>query len=405
MKRLDSYAIPLVAMVMAMTAATADLSSEIYMPALPQVYKFYHTNNLYVQLTVTLNLLAIALAGPVYGTLSDSFGRRKLLLGGMSLFTLASFACFFPHHLYVFIALRILQGIGAAVALITSIAVIDDLYQGREAARIMSFTGMFYALGSSLGPIIGSNVATFWGWHYNFGVLTLFGLIVVISIYVKVPESLPPEKRQVFAPRTVIKDYLHLLAHKKFLIFMLIHSLTLGGFWGLWACEPDIFVTYLGVPQQHYGYLITMGVITFILGSLYNQRMLKKWSIHKLLGLGIAFYILGGLNLLLTTQFFPTSAIIQRCAILFASFGLSLIATNSLTLALESLRSSTGAASALSSSVEMIVGAITSYLATAFATGTMIPIAIILLIIGWASFFLLRVESHKKTHPTDLPAH
>ena len=164
--------------ILIMASGTSILSTDLYAPSLPHLQDVYGTDAGLVQLTMTLNLVAYAVAQLFYGPLSDRIGRRPVLLAGMIGFALASILCSVAGSIDTLIVARIFQGLTACAEAVVGYAVIRELYDEAGAVRVFAAYGMAIALAPAVGPIIGGHMHVWFGWRSNFVLLT--GIIVVV---------------------------------------------------------------------------------------------------------------------------------------------------------------------------------------------------------------------------------
>ena len=253
--------------VLIMASAASILSTDLYAPSLPHLAGYFATSAEMVQLTLSLNVAAFALAQLVHGPLSDRVGRRRVILLGMTGFVLFSLACALAQSIEQLIAARILQGVAAATEAVVIYAVIRDLYDQAGSVRMLAIYGMTIAVAPALGPVIGGYVHVLWGWQANFYLLAVFALGVTVLIWRFLPETTTPDPRAL-EPRRLIGGYAALLARRQFLVYALICGAVLGVIYAFITAGPFVLIDRLGVKTQHYGYYQAVIVLAFFFGSL-----------------------------------------------------------------------------------------------------------------------------------------
>jgi DHA1 family bicyclomycin/chloramphenicol resistance-like MFS transporter len=212
-----------------LASAVSILATDLYTPSMPHLQDVFDTDAGWVQLTITLNLAAYALAQLIYGPLSDRIGRRPVLLGGMVGFAAASIGCALAGSIETFILARVLQGLTACAEAVVAYAVIRELYDQAGAVRVYAAYGMAVALAPAVGPVIGGYMHVWLGWRSNFILLTGLIILVTLLIWRYLPETLQKPDRGALLPRRLLRGYATLLGDSPFMTYTLIMALVLGG--------------------------------------------------------------------------------------------------------------------------------------------------------------------------------
>ena len=238
-----------------LSLVVTEMATEIYTPALPILKDFFRTTEEAIQWTLSYNLLGIALSSCFYGPLSDSYGRKKIMLVGMIIFLISTGLCACASDIWTLIFLRFLQGIGAGAAWVIALAMVTDLYETEESLTILSILGISISVSPAIAPIIGGVISVFWGWQMNFVVIGLAALILLICLFIYLPETLPLSKRQPFSWNK-LKENVSLLFHNKiFLGYTLISGGMFAALWAFIARSPFV-LNFLGVSQFYFGFYI-----------------------------------------------------------------------------------------------------------------------------------------------------
>ena len=368
--------------------ATAEMATAIYTPSLPIIAEHFQVSEAIVQWTVSINLFGLALSGLIYGPWSDCYGRRLVLRVGMGLFLFGSLFSLTATFIEILLAARFIQGLGAGVAVVVAFAVVRDLFDERKSAQVLSYMGMAIALSPGVAPIVGSYLTHSHGWKMCFGVVSIAAAIIMLLLFFWMPETLPEKKRSHFSLKSIGRGYAKAFQNKRFLALALIPSLMIGGIWAWMAALPLLFITYLHVPIQCYGYYGFSGVAFYVIGTFVNSKLVDRFSLHTLLlsGLSLCFAsasALVGVGLLGVKD----PLLLQVLDFPFA-FGLAFILPNGTALAFSQVREGVGASSALLGSLEMALGALGVFLVGKFFEGTIISIAAIMLMGTLLSFCL-----------------
>jgi MFS transporter, DHA1 family, multidrug resistance protein len=368
--------------------AIAQMATAIYTPSLALVAQHFSVSEAVAQLTVGINLFGLALSGPLYGPLSDCYGRRTLLLIGMGLFLLGSFLILFAHSIEFLLLFRFLQGIGAGVAVVVGFAVINDLFNEKQSAQVLSYMGMAIALSPGLAPILGGYLAHHYGWHLCFVVVNGSAALLVLLLWLSMPETLAEERQITFSLKALGKAYLHAIQNTQFVLSALIPSSMIGGIWAVMSGFPVLFVSYLDVPVYQYGYYGLSGVMFYVIGTLTNSRLVHRYALKSLVLAGLSFCLISTVSLLAACMVGIKDPLTFQALIYPYTFGLALIIPNATALAFSKVRDGVGTSSSLLGSLQMTLGAVGVFLVGQFFDGSIVPIAAIMLGAGLLSLGL-----------------
>lgn len=367
--------------------ATTEMATDIYVPSLPQISVFFGVSEAMVQLTISLNLVGIALSGLIYGPLSDVYGRRPVILGGLALFGVASFLCCFTQSIYTLILVRFLQGTGAGVSLVVGLASICDAYSSAQCAKILSRLGMVVALSPGLAPIIGGLIAASYGWQMVFWVVTATAILMLGVFILTFPETrvyTDPGANQL-SFKNMGNAYQRLLTNPRFLGYTFIQVITIFWLWGDMANLPFLYIDGMKLPMEHYGYFMAFSVVIFMVGSSINQRYVLKKGANFLLRFGLVLPVISGIALLMAYGMIDLNPVLIQSLKIPSSLGLAFIFGNATTLALEAAGTDRGAGSGLIGALQMLCGAGGIALEGYWYDATIFPLAVIATICSGAA--------------------
>ena len=361
-----------------------EMSTDIYISSLPEMGHFFHVPDATVQTTVGVYLLGFALLGLIAGPLSDSIGRRPVILGSMSIFALGSISCWIAPTMVSLIIARFAQGIGAGMAMVVSTAILKDIYDEKNFSRILSTMGMVIALSPMVAPIMGGKIADIWGWKSCFFTIALVASVIWIAIAVCLRESLSPEYRAThrshFSGRLLLDTYGQLLKRREIVTFSLISGLTYGGLWA-WIVEaPFYMINVLGIKSVDYGYYAAVGPGAYIFGTFLNRRCVGFYGIERMLASGLCLMILGAGLSLVATIYWPFSLVTLYIPFSIYAIGLAPVFANAVTKAVSVIPSERGGASALLNTLEMGISALCAVLVGFLSNGTLVPCTAMMLV-------------------------
>lgn len=309
--------------VLMLATSASILATDLHIPSLPDLVSYFETTPETVQLTMSFNLAAYAVAHLIYGPLADRFGRRPVLLFGMLGFAMASLGCAFAWSIQALVAGRILQGIMAAAQSVTVVTIIRDKYPGSAGVRILGVYGMVLAVTPAIGPVIGGYIHVWVGWQANFVLLSCFICIALLLAWRIVPET-ASELSTSLRFRTILGGYLVLMCHRQFRAYAMCSGFICAGLFGFVTAGPFALMDVLDVKTEHYGWYQAIVVFAFFLGSLFATRYVRSIGVEKLLQLGLVTSACGGALLVaLTTMDLVSPLSIVLCVSVFY-FGMAL---------------------------------------------------------------------------------
>lgn len=357
---------------MILSVAIVDMATDLYSVALPNIANYFKVEGSVVQLTISLNLVGFAVSGLIYGPLSDCYGRRPMMLIGMTIFTLASVMCYIADSIMLLILIRFIQGAGAGVAGVVGYAAIRDMYSGSEYSRVISKLNMVVAFSPGIAPVVGSYIISHgYSWKFLFFIMSLVAIAMLIFIYFKLQETLTVNKNEISITTNIFKQYISIFRNYRFLGFSAIHGLTFMWLWAYIANYPFIFES-MGIEVQYFGYLISIIGIFYIIGTLINRRYVPKVGVSKMLIIGLVLPIISDSLLVYFYFVDKLNILILQVAWIPANIGLALVISNNVTSALETIKS-IGLGSAILSFCNMMFGAIGIYIVGKFFRYGILP--------------------------------
>lgn len=303
--------------VLTAVVATGALSIDMFLPSLPTMARDFQASPAVAQLTVTLFVAALAVAQLVLGPLSDRFGRRPVLLGGMALYTLAGWACWLAPTMPVLIAARVLQALGAGSGAVLGRAIVRDLYGPRRSARVLAYMGTAMALTPILAPTLGGWLHGALGWHAVFLVLAGFGALFFVLTFALVPESLPARDPLALHPGRLAANVGTLLRDPAYMGYVAVIALTFSGQFAFISSSAYVLITVVGVSPQVYGAgfgIVALGLMT---GSFIAARVIRRLGINGVILAGTS--LCAGMGMLLAA--FAFARVHSAWAVILPMYG------------------------------------------------------------------------------------
>jgi DHA1 family bicyclomycin/chloramphenicol resistance-like MFS transporter len=271
------------------------LAIDSYLPSIPAIGREFAVSAIAVQQTLSLFLFAFAFMMLFYGTLSDSFGRRPVLLIALTVYTLASLGAAYSPNFGWLLACRVLQGLSAGAGSVIGAAVVQDRFAGAQAQRMMSHIMMVFGLAPAIAPVIGGYLHVTFGWRSTFYFLCAFGLTMFTLCFKMLPESLPREKRQPFHPVVISKNYLMVLQRRRFVFMALTLGVAFGGVAIYIGSAAHFVMDILHKPETAFAWMFIPLIGGMVAGSALAGKRAARSTLAATIGLGFAIMFAGAL--------------------------------------------------------------------------------------------------------------
>ena len=263
-------------------------SIDTIFPAFPQMAAQFGADKLAMQQTISVYLAAYALMSIVHGPLSDAIGRRRVILGGLSVFIVASVGCALAPDLPTLLAFRALQGLSAGVGLIVGRAVIRDVLHGSDAQRLMSHVSMIFGIAPAIAPIIGGWMLGAGRWPLIFWFLAAFSVLLLASTALWLPETHPPASRMPLRAGRLARDYLAIALNPRFQRLAAAGAFGFAGLFLYIASAPAFVMDLLGLGEQQFAWLFIPTIGGMTTGAFLSGRMAGRTPPVRQVGIGFA---------------------------------------------------------------------------------------------------------------------
>jgi DHA1 family bicyclomycin/chloramphenicol resistance-like MFS transporter len=263
-------------------------SIDTIFPAFPQIGAQLGADKLAMQQTISVYLLAYAAMSVVHGPLSDALGRRRVILAGLAVFTLASAGCALATSLPQLLAFRALQGLSAGVGLIVGRAVIRDVLHGHDAQRLMSQVSMIFGIAPAVAPVLGGWLLGWHRWPSIFWFLAAFALALIAMVWRALPETHPPAARLPLHPATLLRGYWGIARNPRFLRLSMAAALNFGALFLYIASAPAFVLDLLHLGERQFGWFFIPMISGMMLGAFVSGRAAGRIDGAKLANIGFA---------------------------------------------------------------------------------------------------------------------
>ncbi|MEE4658997.1 MAG: multidrug effflux MFS transporter [Halieaceae bacterium] len=373
-------------LILAAMVSLGPLAIDMYLPAMPGLVDALSTSTREVQLTISSFLLGFSLFHLFCGPLADRYGRRPVILGGLTVFVLASVACATATSIEALIGYRFLQGIGACVGPTLGRTVARDRYGPTGAARALSYIAMIMALAPAVAPTLGGLMLTVLPWPSVFLALAVYAGVVTVVVALRLTESLP--ERQALHPLHVLGNYRLLLRDSRYRRTAAASALLYAGMVAFLSGSSFVFIEMMGVPLEYFGALFITTVAGYVSGSAASARLTRKYSSETIMLLGARLAVVAATAMVASPMlwFHPASIVLPMA--LFA-MALGLVLPHAMATALREFPQMAGTASALFGFIQMGLSAFTGVLVGTWLHSTPLPMTLTILGCALVSWWLI----------------
>jgi MFS transporter, DHA1 family, multidrug resistance protein len=283
-------------LLLSLLTALGPLSMDMYLPSLPDIGRTLAAPTLQVQLTISSYLFGFAAGQIVYGPLSDRLGRRPVLLTALVLYALATIGCAAAQSIGGLIALRFVQAVGGAGAIVLARAVVRDIYSGVRAGRELSLMGAITGVAPIVAPVIGGALQIWFGWRATFVLLLLFAGLIGSAAARLLPETLREPIKTPFSLVTMAILYRSVMVHRGFLANLAILTMSFVGLFAWISGAPVVMQSAIyGLSPFVFGMTFAIGSGGYVLGTFIAARIVMRFGLDRMIGLGTAAMACGGL--------------------------------------------------------------------------------------------------------------
>jgi MFS transporter, DHA1 family, multidrug resistance protein len=347
----------------------------MYLPAFSGIAKGLNTSVDQVMLSLSSFFVGISAGQLLYGPLLERFGRKNPLYFGLSLYLVASVGCAMANSVEVLIAGRFFQALGGCVGMVAARAMVRDLFEVKENAKVFSSLMLVVAVSPIIAPTAGGLITSVFGWRYVFVALVAVAIGVLVGIYWLLPESKKPDPSFSLKPRPILRSFASVFRYSQFTTFAFTGAVAAAGLYAYISGAPHVYMEVFQLTEGQFSWVFAVIASGLIGSTQLNNLMLRKYSSEKIIGVGLSFQATAGvglvaLSLLGLSNFYSVTALVF---IFLCCQGF--IFPNSSALSMAPFHTNAGNASALMGAIQMAIGAGASVLVSVFNDPTPLPMA------------------------------
>ena len=295
------------ALLLAALAMLGPFAIDTYIPAFTGMGRDLGASTLQMQQTLSLYLAAFAFMFLFHGALSDSFGRKPVIVVGLVGFLIGSIGCALSPNIGTLLIFRVVQGLSVGAGMVVGRAMIRDLFNDTDAQKLMSMVTLWFGIAPAIAPIIGGYLYIWFGWHAIFWFLAIITALLIIVIVFSIHETLPDDKRHAFRPSPLFAGYREVGANVPFLLLSLAVGFNFNAFFLYFMSAPVYVPESLKLGPQQFAWLFIPGITGIMAGAFISGRVAGKLSLAKTVSYSYRFMVVAAsVNLVYAFTFEPS---------------------------------------------------------------------------------------------------
>ena len=378
-------------LILGLLSAIGPFSIDMYLPGFPAIAEHLHTTVAHVSLSLSSFFIGISAGQFLYGPLLDRFGRKRPLYIGLIAYLLASIGCSLATSADALILLRLLQALGGCAGMVASRAMVRDLFDVKDNAKVFSLLMLVVGVSPLVAPTLGGYLTAAFGWQSVFIVLSLMGLGILAAVHFTLPESRKPDPSLSLKPRPILLGFLTVLRQPQFLTYMLTGAIASAGLYAYIAGSPTVFMELFKVSERQYGWIFAGVAMGLIGSSQLNSLLLRRYKSEAIIRVALLCQTITSLLLFAGTLLGWLGLAGTIFLIFMYLCCQGFIFPNSSALSLAPFTRNAGSASALLGALQMAIGAFTSAMVSFLNDHTARPMTGVMSCCAFSSFCILLV--------------
>lgn len=382
-------------LILGLMSAIGPLSIDMYLPAFPSIAKALNTSVAKVTLSLSSFFVGISIGQLLYGPLLERFGRKIPLYFGLSLYAISSVACATSVSVEMLILFRFFQALGGCVGMVASRAMVRDLFDVKDNAKVFSTLMLVIAVSPIIAPTLGGFLTTYLGWRYIFIMLIIVIGLILTGIYFLLPDSKGPDASYSLKPAAILSSFGSIIKHPQFALFTFSGSIASAGLYAFISGSPFVFIEFFKVSQQHYGWFFGFVASGLIGSSQLNGLLLKKYSSEQIIKTALYFQSVVAI-VLVGTAILGMSELYSTVILVFLFLCCQgFIFPNASAMSMAPFGHNAGSASALMGFIQMSLGAFMSAMVSVLHNQTALPMTGVMAFCSVTASLIYTFNKHK----------
>jgi DHA1 family bicyclomycin/chloramphenicol resistance-like MFS transporter len=376
-------------LILGMLSAIGPFSIDMYLPGFPAIAAGLHTTVAHVSLSLSSFFIGISAGQLLYGPLLDRFGRKRPLYIGIFIYLLASIGCALSTSVNALITFRLLEALGGCAGMVASRAMVRDLFEVEENAKIFSLLMLVIGISPLVAPTLGGYVTATFGWQFVFVILAIMSAFILLAVHFALPESRKPDASVSLLPRPIVKGFLSVFKEPQFYTYAFTGAIAAAGLYAYISGSPHVFMELYKVSERQYGWIFAIIAIGLIISSQLNSVLLKKFTSEQIIRIALLCQSLTGITLFLGSLYHFTGLYSTIVLIMLFLGCQGFTFPNSSALTMAPFSSNAGTASALMGGIQLGIGALTAAIVSVLTDNTAVPMAGVMASCALLSFSVL----------------
>lgn len=395
-------------LVLSLASFFPPLATDMYLPTLGELGHYMHAPETTMEISVSVFFLGLGIGQLILGPIIDRMGRKKPLLYGTALFCITTIMIIITHSASFFLVLRFLQALGACTGIVIGRAVVQDLFQGKDAERKMSILLMLSAFGPIISPLLGGLLASFFPWQSVFITMLVIGVATLVLACFFLPESLPKSDRTTSSYLMAFNDYFRLCKDWRYCLPAIMAAFIMSCLFSYITASSHVLQNIFGLSKIGYGIAFGIFAAGLVIASWLNGRLLKQYNVASITQAANITLVIAAIVLFLVT---PVHSLLLLGIPLWISIALiGMLISDTSIVTMENTGSLHGSGSALLGGLQFGVSFLCSSIVGSHITSTPRPMALGILIpsivamVLWLIFRkLLNARNKKGEHAQEIP--
>ena len=391
----DAFPPKRLSLLLAVVVALTPFAIDMYLPAMPAMATYFATGIDKIEISMPLFLIGFALGQIIGGPVSDNYGRKPIGIAGFSLFTLASVMILFAPSIEAIWLLRFIQAFGGGFGAVIAAAIVRDLYDGKDSAKIFTLIGLIMMVAPLIAPALGAMFLANFGWKSIFVALSIYAIVQIVIIGLLLPETKTLRLlrgHQRAGPREVLGIYRMILTRRQSLGYLLCQAFVVGSMFAFLTEASFMYIEYYGVSPSSFSLLFGANILLMMLFNRMNAMLLNKYSSRQLLRLGLSVQLIA-VSLLLMLYITGMLSLWSNVLLIMFSVGpLGIIGPNNMTSFLHCFSKNSATANAVMGTSQFALGAVIGMAVSLLHTGTLLPLFCIMFLATLTATLLLGVS-------------